>query len=135
MRKLFLSTVASRVARKAAITIASMCLAGAPALAQHQGCSIMSIHHLHPTHLLTKQGLSHISVVRQLDVGLKPGDIVFHFPHGKMIVWKDENGMLRMPMRDGIIPPGVNNGLVFQEAQMLEYRERDAARRGKGCNP
>jgi hypothetical protein len=93
----------------------------------------MSITKLHPDHPLTKQGLDHISVVRQLDVGLKPGDIVFHFPHGKMIVTKDDNGMLRMPVRDGIIPAGVNNGLVFQEAKLLEYRERDAARKGKGC--
>jgi hypothetical protein len=124
MKKLFIST------------IAAMCLAGAPAIAQqHQGCSIMSITKLHPTHDLTKQGLSHISVVRQLDVGLKPGDIVFHFPHGKMIVTRDENGMLKMPRRENIIPPGVNNGLVFKEAQMLEYRERDAVRKGKGCNP
>jgi hypothetical protein len=122
MRKLFLSTVAS------------MCLAGAPALAQqHQGCSVMSITKLHPDHPLSKQGLSHISVVRQLDVGLRPGDVVFHFPHGKMVVTRDSNGMLRMPMRDGIIPEGVNNGLVFQEAKMLEFREREMARRGKGC--
>jgi hypothetical protein len=92
----------------------------------------MSITKLHPDHPLTKQGLSHISVVRQLDVGVRPGDIVFHFPHGKMVVTRDTNGMLRMPMRDGIIPDGVNNGLVFQEAKILEYRERDATRTRKG---
>jgi hypothetical protein len=93
----------------------------------------MSIHHLHPTHPLTKQGLSHISVVRQLDVGVRPGDIVFHFPHGKMIVSRDDNGMLKMPRRENIIPAGVNNGLVFQEAKWLESQEREAASKGKGC--
>jgi hypothetical protein len=86
----------------------------------------MSITKLHPDHPLSKAGLQHISVVRQLDVGLKPGDVVFHFPHGKMIVTKDENGMLKMPRRENIIPEGVNNGLVFQEAKLLEYREREA---------
>jgi hypothetical protein len=91
----------------------------------------MSITKLHPDHPLTKAGLSHISVVRQLDVGLKPGDIVFHFPHGKMIVGKDGNGVLTMPRRENIIPPGVNNALVWQEAKALERGERDAARKGK----
>jgi hypothetical protein len=93
----------------------------------------MSITKLHPDHPLSKAGLSHISVVRQLDVGLKPGDVVFHFPHGKMIVTRDGNGVLTMPRRENIIPLGVNNALVWQEAKNLERREREAASKGKGC--
>jgi len=92
------------------------------------GCSIMSISKLHQNHPLTKVGLQHIRVVRQLEVGAKPGDVVFQFPHGKMILEKDPHGMLKMPRRENIIPNGVNNALVFQEAKILEFKERE-----KGC--
>jgi hypothetical protein len=94
----------------------------------------MSITKLHPEHPLTKAGLDHISVVRKLDVGLKPGDVVFHFAHGKMVVTRDQNGMLMMPRRENIVLQGVNNLLVWQEAKNLEMQELDAARKGKGCN-
>jgi hypothetical protein len=118
-------------------TLLALALTGAllPGIvqAQEKGCSVMSIHKLHPDHPLSKAGLDHISVVRRLDVGLKPGDVVFHFPHGKMVVSRDENGRLTMPRRENIIPHGVNNALVRQEAKLLEYRERDAERVGKGC--
>ncbi len=89
------------------------------------GCSIMSISKLHQNHPLTKVGLQHIRVVRQLEVGAKPGDVVFQFPHGKMILEKDPNGMLKMPRRENIIPNGANNALVFQEAKILEFKERE----------
>ena len=97
MRKLFLST------------IASMCLAGVPALAQHKGCSIMSITKLGLEHPLTKAGLQHVRVVRQLEVGAKPGDVVFQFQHGRLITNRH-----MMPVEDGQVPTGVNRQIGFK---------------------
>ena len=37
----------------------------------------MSITKLDPEHPLSKAGLKHLRVVKQLEVGLKPGDVVF----------------------------------------------------------
>ena len=107
--------------------------ADAASAAQPQGCSIMSITKLHADHPLTKAGLEHVRVVRRLEVGAKPGDVVFQFPHGRMVVEATAGGQPKMPRRENAIPAGVNNALVWQEAKMIGYRERDAERKGKGC--
>lgn len=91
----------------------------------------MYLSHLHKDHPLTKFGLQHVRIVRMPEVGARPGDVIFQFPHGKMVVWSDDNGMLRMPRREHIIPEGVNNAVVWQEAKALQYREREKG----GCKP
>ncbi len=51
----------------------------------------MSITKLHPDHPLTKAGLVHRRIVRQLEVGAEAGDVIFQFPHGRIIHTSHEN--------------------------------------------
>jgi hypothetical protein len=70
----------------------------------------MSVFKLADEHPLTKAGLRCVYIVEEAGPGLRPGDIVFEFPFGRII----DTGMACK--RDGIIPPGVDLMDVHKEA-------------------
>ena len=112
MRKLFL--------------IASICLAGAPALAQPEGCSLMSITKLHADHPLTKAGLIHRRTVRRLEVGAEPGDVVFQFQHGRIIHTSHDNKHAGYGMfNDGAVPE-INRLEVHKEFLRAQAEDRNS---------
>jgi len=61
-------------------------------------------------HLLTKAGLRCVYVVENAELGLRPGDIVFEFPFGRIV---DTSMACR---RDGIIPPEIDIMAIHKEA-------------------
>jgi len=50
----------------------------------------MSVFKLANEHPLTKAGLRYVHIVEKAELGLRPGDIVFEFPFGRMLtrVWR-----------------------------------------------
>ena len=61
-------------------------------------------------HPLTTAGLRCVHIVETAELGLRPGDIVFEFPFGRIV----DTGMACR--RYGIIPPGVDIMTIHQEA-------------------
>jgi hypothetical protein len=61
-------------------------------------------------HPLTKAGLRCVHVVEKAEPGLRPGDIVFEFPFGRIV----DTGMACR--RDGIIPPEIDIMTIHKEA-------------------
>jgi hypothetical protein len=61
----------------------------------------MSVFTLDKEHPLTRAGLRLIRLVEKVELGLKPGDVVFEFPFGRIV----DNGMACR--RERIIPLGV----------------------------
>jgi hypothetical protein len=61
-------------------------------------------------HPLTKAGLRCVHVVEKAELGLRPGDIVFEFPFGRIV----DTGMACR--RDGIIPPEIDIMTIHKEA-------------------
>jgi hypothetical protein len=45
----------------------------------------MALFTLDEEHRLTKAGLRFVHVVEQVELGLKPGDVVFEFPYGRIV--------------------------------------------------
>jgi hypothetical protein len=45
----------------------------------------MALFTLDEEHPLTKAGLRFVHVVEQVELGLKPGDVVFEFPYGRIV--------------------------------------------------
>jgi hypothetical protein len=70
----------------------------------------MTVFKLANDHPLTKAGLRCVQVVEEAGPGIRPGDIVFEFPFGRII----DTGLACR--RDGIIPLGVNLMDVHKEA-------------------
>jgi hypothetical protein len=70
----------------------------------------MSVFTLDKEHPLTKAGLCFVHVVEEVELDLKPGDVVFEFPYGRIV----DNGMACR--RERIIPPGVEIMTVHKEA-------------------
>jgi hypothetical protein len=70
----------------------------------------MSLFTLDKEHPLTKAGLRFLRVVEKAELGLKPGDVVFEFPYGRIV----DNGMACR--RERIIPPGVEIMTIHKEA-------------------
>ena len=70
----------------------------------------MSVFTLGKEHPLTKAGLRFVHVVEKVELGLKPGDVVFEFPYGRIV----DNGVT-CP-RERIIPPGVDIMTIHKEA-------------------
>src|SRR5271168_4516764 len=85
----------------------------------------MSVFTLDKEHPLTKAGLRFVHVVEKVEFGLKPGDVVFEFPYGRIV----DNGMACR--REGIIPPGVEIMTIHKEAIALG---RPAIIKGKRRN-
>ena len=61
-------------------------------------------------HPLTKAGLRCVHVVEKAEPGLRPGDIVFEFPFGRIV----DTGMACR--RDGIIPHEIDIMTIHKEA-------------------
>jgi len=61
-------------------------------------------------HPLTKAGLRCVHIVETAELGLRPGDIVFEFPFGRIV----DTGMACR--RYGIIPPDVDIMTIHKEA-------------------
>ena len=70
----------------------------------------MSVFTLGKEHPLTRAGLRFIHVVEKVELGLKPGDVVFEFPYGRIV----DTGMACR--RERIIPPGVEIMTIHKEA-------------------
>ena len=70
----------------------------------------MALFTLDEEHPLTKAGLRVVHVVEQVEPALKPGDVVFEFPYGRIV----DTGMACR--RERIIPPGVEIMTIHQEA-------------------
>ena len=70
----------------------------------------MSVFELANEHPLTKAGLLCVHLVEKSEPGLRPGDIVFEFPFGRIV----DTGMACR--RDRIIPAGVDLMAVHKEA-------------------
>jgi hypothetical protein len=70
----------------------------------------MSVLKLASEHPLTKAGLCCVHIVEKAQLGLRPGDIVFEFPLGRIV----DTGMACR--RHGIIPPGVDIQTIHKEA-------------------
>ena len=70
----------------------------------------MALFTLDEEHPLTKAGLRFVHVVEQAELGLKPGDVVFEFPYGRIV----DTGMACR--RERIIPPGVEIMTIHKEA-------------------
>jgi hypothetical protein len=64
-------------------------------------------------HSLTKAGLRCVHIVETAELGLRPGDIVFEFPFGRIV----DTGMACR--RDGIIPPDVDIITLHKEAAAI----------------
>jgi hypothetical protein len=73
----------------------------------------MSVFKLANDHPLTKAGLRCVVTVEEAEPGLRPGDIAFEFPFGRIV----DTGMACK--RDGIIPPGVDIMEVHKEAAAI----------------
>jgi hypothetical protein len=72
--------------------------------------SLMSVFTLDKDHPLIKAGLRSIHIVQRVELGLKPGDVVFEFPYGRIV----DTGMACR--RERIIPPGVDIMTIHKEA-------------------
>ena len=70
----------------------------------------MPVSKLADEHPLTKAGLRCVYVVEKAELGLRPGDIVFEFPFGRIV---DTSMACR---RDGIIPPEIDIMAIHKEA-------------------
>jgi hypothetical protein len=70
----------------------------------------MAVFTLDKEHPLTRAGLRFVQVVEQAELGLRPGDVVFEFPYGRIV----DNGMARR--RERIVPPGVEIMTIHKEA-------------------
>jgi hypothetical protein len=73
----------------------------------------MSVFKLANDHPLTKTGLRCVVMVEEAGPGLRPGDIAFEFPFGRIVA----TGLACK--RDGIIPPGVDITDVHKEATAI----------------
>ena len=73
----------------------------------------MSMFKLAKEHSLTKAGLRRVHIVETAELGLRPGDIVFEFPFGRIV----DTGMACR--RDGIIPPDVDIMTIHKEAAAI----------------
>ena len=70
----------------------------------------MSVFTLDKDHPLIKAGLRSIHIVQRVELGLKPGDVVFEFPYGRIV----DTGMACR--RERVIPPGVDIMTIRKEA-------------------
>jgi hypothetical protein len=72
---------------------------------------LMLVFELADKHPLTKAGLRCVKIVEKAELGLRPGDVVFEFPYGRIV---DTSMACR---RYGIIPPDVDL-LTIQRKQL-----------------
>ena len=88
----------------------------------------MSVFTLDKEHPLAKAGVRFVHVVEEVELGLKPGDVVFEFPYGRIV----DTGMACR--RDRIIPPGVEIMTVHKEAIAARASRDKQGQEGKHIN-
>ena len=88
----------------------------------------MSVFKLADDHPLTKAGLRYVHLVETAERGLRPGDVVFEFPFGRIV----DTGMACR--RDGIIPPGVDLMDVHKEATAARVASEEGRAEVKRTN-
>ena len=88
----------------------------------------MSVFTLDKEHPLTRAGLRFIHVVEKVELGLKPGDVVFEFPYGRIV----DTGMACR--RDGIIPPEIDIMTTHKEANATRAVRNQQAQEEKRIN-
>ena len=79
----------------------------------------MSVFELADEHPLTKAGLRSVHLVEESEPGLRPGEIVFEFPFGRIV----DTGMACR--RDGIIPADVDLMAVHKEAIAIRAASKE----------
>jgi hypothetical protein len=79
-------------------------------------------------HPLTKAGLRCVHVVEKAEPGLRPGDIVFEFPFGRIV----DTGMACR--RDGIIPHEIDIMSIHKEANATRAAGKQQAPEEKRRN-
>jgi hypothetical protein len=88
----------------------------------------MSVFTLDKEHPLTKAGLRFVQVVEKAESGLKPGDVVFEFPYGRII----DTGLACR--RERIIPPSVEIMTIHKEAISARASCDKQGQQGKDIN-
>jgi hypothetical protein len=88
----------------------------------------MSVFKLAEDHPLTKAGLRSLKIVGQAELGLRPGDLVFEFPFGRIV----DTGMACR--RYGIIPPDVDLLTIQKEAAAARAACNEQGQAVKGIN-
>jgi hypothetical protein len=79
-------------------------------------------------HQLTRAGLRCVHVVEKAELGLRPGDIVFEFPFGRII----DTGMACR--RDGIIPHEIDIMTIHKESNATRAACKQQAQEEKRRN-
>ena len=90
--------------------------------------SLMSVFKLANEHPLTKAGLHYVYVVEKPELGLRPGDVVFEFPFGRIV----DTGMACR--REGIIPPAIDLMTVHKEATAARAAHKERGQEVKATN-
>ena len=88
----------------------------------------MSVFKLANEHPLTKAGLRCAHIVEKAELGLRPGDVVFEFPFGRIV----DTGMACR--RHGIIPLGVDIQIIHKEAAAARAACTEQGREVKRTN-
>ena len=88
----------------------------------------MSVFKLADKHPLTKAGLRCIQIVEKAELGLRPGDVLFEFPYGRIV----DTGMACR--RYGIIPPDVDLLTIQKEAAAARAACNEQGKAVKGIN-
>src|SRR5438067_9668494 len=79
-------------------------------------------------HPLSEAGLGCLPVVEKAELGLRPGDVVFEFPYGRIV----DTGMACR--RYGIIPPDVDVLTIQKEAAAARAACNEHGQAVKGIN-
>ena len=93
-----------------------------------KSCPLMSVFKLANEHPLTKAGLRCVHIVEKAELGLRPGDVVFEFPFGRIV----DTGMACR--RHGIIPPGIDIQIIHKEAAAARAACTEQGREVKRAN-
>jgi hypothetical protein len=88
----------------------------------------MAVFTLDKEHPLAKAGLRFVHVVEKVESGLKPGDVVFEFPYGRIV----DTGMACR--RERIIPPSVEIMTIHKEAVAARASCDNQGQDGKHIN-
>ena len=93
-----------------------------------KSCPLMTVFELANEHPLTKAGLRCVKIVEKAELGLRPGDVVFEFPYGRIV----DTGMACR--RYGIIPPDVDLLTIHKEATAARAACNEQGQAVKGIN-
>ena len=88
----------------------------------------MLVFELADKHPLTKAGLRCVKIVERAELGLRPGEVVFEFPNGRIV----DTGMACR--RYGIIPPDVDVLTIQKEAAAARAACNEQGQAAKGTN-